>query len=93
MSGKAHTREVRIQNRLGLHARASAQFVRTAGAFLSEITVTVGAQTVNAKSIMGLLLLSAGQGTIVRLTARGSDAEAALASLDDLVAARFGEPE
>jgi phosphocarrier protein HPr len=93
MSGGTQTREVRIQNRLGLHARASAQFVRMAGTFLSEITVTVGTQTVNAKSIMGLLLLSAGQGTTVQLTARGPDATAALAGLADLVAARFGEPE
>ncbi len=86
-------REVMIQNRLGLHARASAQFVRTAGRFQAEITVEVGSQRVNGKSIMGLLLLAAAQGTTLTLRAAGPDAEAALQSLADLVRARFGEPE
>jgi len=82
-----------IQNRLGLHARASAQFVRTAGKFQAEITVEVGSQRVNGKSIMGLLLLAAAQGTTLRLRAAGPDNLAALQALAELVEGRFGEPE
>lgn len=93
MTGSTITREIRIHNRLGLHARASAQFVRTAGIFASEIAVEVGAQTVNAKSIMGLLLLAAAQGTVIRIRATGPDAGAAVQALLDLVDARFGEAE
>jgi phosphocarrier protein len=93
VTGSTITREIQIANRLGLHARASAQFVRTAGAFAAEITVEVGAQTVNAKSIMGLLLLGAAQGTTIRIRAAGSDAVEAVQALADLVSARFGEPE
>jgi phosphocarrier protein len=87
------TREIRIRNRLGLHARASAQFVRIAGAFQAEVTVEIGSQRVNAKSIMGLLLLAAAQGAVLTLRAVGTDAEAALRALVELVEARFGEPE
>ncbi len=86
-------RQVVIPNRLGLHARASAQFVQLASKFRSEITVEVGAQKVNAKSIMGLLMLAAAQGTILTLRAVGEDADAALAALAALVARRFGERE
>jgi phosphocarrier protein len=93
VKGPTIIRDIRIHNRLGLHARASAQFVRTAGAFASEIAVEVGSQTVNAKSIMGLLLLAAAQGTTVRVRATGPDAVEAIAALADLVDARFGEPE
>ncbi len=93
MKAAALTRQVVIPNRLGLHARASAQFVQAASRFRSEITVEVGTQKVNAKSIMGLLMLAAAQGTVVTLRAVGEDAEAALAALADLVARRFGERE
>jgi phosphocarrier protein HPr len=86
-------REVVIQNRLGLHARASAQFVRTAGRFQAEISVEVGSQQVNGKSIMGLLLLAASQGTTLRLRAAGTDGASALQALVELVEGRFGEPE
>jgi phosphocarrier protein len=93
MSGALLTRDVVIQNRLGLHARASAQFVKTAGRFRAEITVEAGAQHVNGKSIMGLLLLAAAQGTTLRLRAAGADAPEALDALTALVEGRFGEPE
>ncbi len=87
------SQEVLIGNRLGLHARAAAQFVRTAAAFQSEITVEAGTRKVNGKSIMGLLMLAAGAGTRLTLKAVGSDAAAALAALAALVAHRFGEAE
>jgi len=93
MSDSVMTRDVVIQNRLGLHARASAQFVKTAGRFRSEITVEAGAQAVNGKSIMGLLLLAAAQGTTVRLRAVGPDAPEALDALARLVESLFGEGE
>lgn len=86
-------RDVPIRNRLGLHARAAAQFVKTAGRFRAEITVEAGAHGVNGKSIMGLLLLAAAQGTTLRLRAVGADAVAALDALSALVDGLFGEPE
>lgn len=86
-------REVRILNRLGLHARASAQFVRTAERFQAEVGVEVGGRRVNGKSIMGLLMLAAAQGTVLTLRAAGADGAAAVAALAELVARRFGEPE
>jgi phosphocarrier protein len=89
----ADTREVVIQNRLGLHARAAAQFVRLAETFRAEITVEVGGQMVNGKSIMGLLMLAAAQGTTLRLRAVGEEGPAALQALAELVEARFGERE
>jgi phosphocarrier protein len=89
----AGTRDVMIRNRLGLHARAAAQFVRTAERFEAEITVEVGRHRVNGKSIMGLLMLAASQGTTLTLRAQGGDGAAALQALADLVEARFGERE
>jgi phosphocarrier protein HPr len=84
-------REVVVRNRLGLHARASAQFVKTAGRFQAEITVETGSQRVNGKSIMGLLLLAAAQGTTLKLSAAGTDASEALDALAALVEGLFGE--
>jgi phosphocarrier protein len=84
---------VLIQNRLGLHARAAAQFVRAAAAFQAEISVEAGGRKVNGKSIMGLLMLAAAQGTSLTLRAVGADAAAALEALATLVAQRFGEAE
>lgn len=89
----AVVREVRILNRLGLHARASAQFVRTAERFRAEVTVDLGGQQVNAKSIMGLLMLAASQGTTLTLRATGQDGAAAVEALEQLILRRFGEPE
>jgi phosphocarrier protein len=82
-----------VRNRLGLHARAAAQFVKTAERFRAEITVEVGRQRVNGKSIMGLLMLAASQGTILTLRAQGEDGSAALHALVALVEAQFGERE
>jgi phosphocarrier protein HPr len=89
----AVTEQVVIQNRLGLHARPAAPFVKTAGMFRAEITVEVGAQKVNGKSIMGLLMLAAAQGTVLTLRAAGEDGPAALRALSELVVGKFGEKE
>lgn len=80
-----------ICNSRGLHARASAKFVKTASAFDAEIQVTRDGVTVNALSIMGLLMLGAGNGCAIEIVAEGPEAEAVVAALTDLVARRFDE--
>jgi len=82
---------VEIQNTLGLHARPSASFVRTATEFKSDIFVEKDNVKVNGKSIMGLLTLAAGQGTKLTITAEGPDAGDALKKLECLVNNKFGE--
>ena len=82
-----------IVNKKGLHARASAHFVRCAERFKATVTVSKDQSTVGGTSIMGLMMLSAGQGSIIRVTAEGPEAAAALAALAALVASRFGEEE
>ena len=89
----ALSRDMRIVNRKGLHARATAKFVQCAERFDSEIFVTRCGETVGGLSIMGILTLGAAQGTTITVHARGADAESALAALDELVANRFGEDE
>jgi phosphocarrier protein HPr len=86
-------RTVDICNQRGLHARASAKFVKLASAYDCEIHVTRDGTTVNALSIMGLLMLGAGNGCGVEIAAQGQDAEAAVDALADLVARRFDEGE
>ncbi len=83
--------EVVICNKKGLHARASAKFVRCAGSFDAEVTVTRDDQTVGGESIMGLMMLAAGPGTTIIIEAKGKEAEAALAALRELVECSFGE--
>lgn len=85
------TRTVEIINQRGLHARASAKFVKTAAAFDAEVTVTKDGTTVDARSIMGLMMLAAGPGCEIEIAAEGPDAEAALDALVTLVTARFEE--
>ncbi len=80
-----------IVNRLGLHARAAAKFVRTAGRFDAEVRVTRDDVTVSGTSIMGLMMLAAATGSELELEATGPEAEAAIAALIDLVAGGFGE--
>lgn len=82
-----------IINALGLHARAAAQMVKVANRYKSDITIEANGQRANAKSIMGVLMLAAAQGTQVKLTCRGEDAEACLADLKRLIADRFGEAQ
>jgi phosphocarrier protein len=84
-------RTVEIINERGLHARASAKFVKLAGGFDAEVTVTREGQTVDARSIMGLMMLAAGPGCHIEIAAEGSEAQAAVDALADLVAARFDE--
>ena len=80
-----------ILNSLGLHARAAAKFVHTAGAFQAHIRVARGDREVDGKSIMGLLLLAAGRGSAIRITADGPDEREALAALCDLIERGFDE--
>ncbi len=83
--------DVLIRNEKGLHARASAKFVKCAETFQSEITVTKDGQGVGGTSIMGLLMLAASCGTTINLVVRGPDADAALAALVALIESGFGE--
>ena len=83
--------EVEIVNERGLHARASAKFVKLAGTFDAEVRVTREEQTVDAMSIMGLMMLAAGPGSTIEITAEGPDEDAALAALAALVKNRFEE--
>ena len=85
--------ELTIVNKLGLHARASAKLTQLAGSFKSEIWLTRNGRRVNAKSIMGVMMLAAGKGSTVTLEAEGEDALEALQALQALVADKFGEGE
>ena len=87
----ALVREFAIVNERGLHARASAKFVKCAEAFDADIAVSRDGQTVPGTSIMGLMMLTAAQGTSITVTATGPQAEAALAALAALVASKFDE--
>jgi phosphocarrier protein len=82
-----------IINRLGLHARAAAKLTHVASGFQCEIWLSRSGRRVNAKSIMGVMMLAAGKGSTVKIEAEGSDADAALAALTKLIADRFGEGE
>lgn len=83
--------EIEIKNKLGLHARPAAMFVRVANQFSSEITVEKDNEQVNGKSIMGLMMLAAGCGSQLRITAQGDDADAALKALAELAERKFDE--
>ena len=83
--------DLAIANPLGLHARAAAKFVHTAGRFASKILVARGGREVDGKSIMGLLLLAAARGTTIRISAEGGDEAEAVSALAALVQAGFGE--
>jgi phosphocarrier protein len=84
-------RELEIENELGLHARAAAKFVRCAGGFESQLTIVRGDMSVDGKSIMGVLLLAAPKGTVLEIIAEGTDEEAAIVAVAELVKAKFGE--
>ena len=89
--GKFLTRELTIVNKLGIHARPAAVFVKTANRFTSEILVEKDGEKINGKSIMGLMMLAAGPGSKVTLHAHGADAHQALAELEALVKRKFDE--
>jgi len=83
--------EIAISNALGLHARAAAKFVHTAGRFAARILVARGQREVDGKSIMGLLLLAAARGSAIRITADGVDEHEALTALCELIKRGFDE--
>jgi phosphocarrier protein len=80
-----------VINKLGIHARPAALFVKVANKFASDITVEKDGEEVNGKSIMGLMMLAAGQGSKLTITARGTDAETAVAEIEKLFLAKFNE--
>ena len=86
-------RVVTISNKLGLHARASAKLTKLAGSFKSEIHLSRNSRRVNAKSIMGVMMLAAGLGSEVEIEADGTDEQAAMEAIRGLIEARFGEGE
>lgn len=87
------SKEVEIINKLGLHARASAKLTQLAGKFQSEVWMSRNQKRVNAKSIMGVMMLAAGMGSTVTLETDGPDEQAAMDALVELIGARFGEGE
>ena len=90
-AGKALTREVEIINKLGIHARPAALFVKIANRFGCDIFVEMNGEKINGKSIMGLLMLAAGPGSRLKLHAEGHDAAQALAELESLIKRKFDE--
>ena len=84
-------REAKIVNKLGIHARPAAEIVKTAGKFKSSITIVRDDLEVNAKSIMGVMMLAAEFGSTILLRASGDDADAALDALATCIASKFGE--
>jgi len=85
--------EVQIINKLGLHARASAKLTQLASAYRCEVWLTRNERRVNAKSIMGVMMLAAGKGASITIDAEGEDAAAAVAALQKLIADKFDEGE
>ena len=85
--------EVTIVNKLGLHARASAKLTQVASNYQCEIWLTRSGRRVNAKSIMGVMMLAAAKGSVVRVEAEGADADAALGAVLQLIREKFGEGE
>ena len=82
-----------INNKLGLHARASAKITKLAGSFACEVWISKGERRVNAKSIMGVMMLAAGLGSIVEVETSGADEHAAMDALLALIVDKFGEGE
>ena len=85
--------EVEIVNKLGLHARASAKLTQVASSYLCEVWLSRNGRRVNAKSIMGVMMLAAGRGAMIIIEAEGEGADTALAALQKLIADKFDEGE
>ena len=85
------TKKLTILNKLGIHARPAAQFVRVASRFSADVTVEKDDESVDGKSIMGLMMLAVGCGADITVTTDGSDEAAAMAALEELVSKKFGE--
>jgi phosphocarrier protein HPr len=90
-SDRKISKEITILNRLGLHARPSAMFVKVCNRHRCDIWVEKNGEQINGKSIMGLMMLAAGQGSKLRITCEGADAEKALQEIESLVQRRFDE--
>ncbi|HUI08105.1 MAG TPA: HPr family phosphocarrier protein [Verrucomicrobiae bacterium] len=90
-AAKSASREVKVTNKLGVHARPAAMFVKVANRFESDILVEKDGEQVNGKSIMGLMMLAAGQGSTLVITATGRDAEVAVRELESLFQRKFDE--
>jgi phosphocarrier protein len=86
-------RTITINNKLGLHARASAKLTKLAGSFASDVHMARSTRRVNAKSIMGVMMLAAGMGTEIEIETEGADEQAAMDALVALIQDRFGEGE
>jgi phosphocarrier protein HPr len=84
-------KEFTIQNKMGMHARPAAQFVRCASKYQCDIWVEKDEEPVNGKSIMGLMMLAAGKGETIKVTAEGSDADAAMKEIEGLISGGFGD--
>jgi phosphocarrier protein HPr len=84
-------KRLEIINKLGLHARASAKLVQTAGKFESEVEISRDGRTVNGKSIMGVMMLAASQYTCIEVKVHGQDEQSALEAIEQLVSNKFGE--
>jgi phosphocarrier protein HPr len=80
-----------VQNKLGIHARPAALFAKTANRFKSDVFVEKDGETINAKSIMGLMMLAAGPGSKILVIAKGPDAADAVKAIEELLASKFGE--
>jgi phosphocarrier protein HPr len=90
-SDGTHTKELLVQNKMGIHARPAAMIVRVTNKFKAEVLVEKDEEQVNGKSIMGLMMLAAAKGTKVKFIATGEDAPAMLTELEALFAKRFDE--
>jgi phosphocarrier protein len=90
-SGQKVEKEITVINRLGLHARPAAMFVRIASRYRSEIWVEKEGEQINGKSIMGLMMLAAGQGSKLLIRCEGPDADRAMQEIEDLINRRFNE--
>jgi phosphocarrier protein len=86
-------REIEIQNKLGLHARAAAKLTQTAAKFAADVWLSRNGRRVNAKSVMGVMMLAAGRGSRIAIETQGADADAALDAIAALVDDKFGEGE
>jgi phosphocarrier protein len=92
MSGPIQaSKQMTVINKLGIHARPAALFVKVAGKFECDVSVEKDGETINGKSIMGLMMLAAGQGSKLTVTTKGRDAEAALNALEQLFLQKFSE--
>ena len=87
------TREMEIKNKLGLHARAAAKLVHTAAKFKSDIKIRKGDEEVDGKSILGILLLAAGRGSVITVRANGDDENGAMDAIQELIDRKFDEVE